>query len=138
MNKKYKKTVQERIKDDKKRVLKKLRQVPVVSVACQRAGIGRSTFYRWKKKDKKFAQKADIALLDGKKLINDMAESQLISAIKEQNMTGIIYWLRNNHPGYADRVELTHKTKSQKLTGKQKKLVEKAISLTRPQLQNGK
>lgn len=45
-------------------------------------------------------------------------------------MTGIIYWLRNNHPGYADRIELTHKTEKEELSPEQKELVKKAIALT--------
>jgi ACT domain-containing protein len=131
MNKKYRRTIKERKTENKKSVLAHLKDVPIISVACQKAGISRSTFYRWKKRDKKFAEKADQAVHKGKLLINDMAESKLINAIKEQNMTGIIYWLRNNHPGYADKVELTHTTKSEKLSSKQQKLVKKAIKLTK-------
>jgi len=130
MDKKYQKTIQKRIFEDKQKLLENLKQIPVISVACQKTSIGRSSFYRWKVKDKVFSKEADKALQEGKQFINDLAESQLINAIKEQNMTGIIYWLRNNHPGYADRIELTHKTEKEELSPEQKGLVKKAIVLT--------
>ena len=130
MGKKCKKTIEKRILQDKQKILENLKQVPIVSVACQKTGIGRSSFYRWKSQDKLFSKQANEALLKGKQLINDMAESQLISAIKGQNMTAILYWLRKNHSGYADRVELTHKTEKEELSPKQKGLVQKAIALT--------
>ena len=130
MDKKYQKTIEKRISLDKQEVLENLKKVPIISVACQKAGIGRSSLYRWKAQNRLFSKEVDKALQEGKQLINDMAESQLISAIKEQNMTGIIYWLRNNHPGYADRVELTHKAEREELSSKQKELVKKAIALT--------
>lgn len=130
MDKKYQITIKKRLSEDKHKILENLKQVPIISVACQKLGIGRSSFYRWKIEDKLFSKEADKALREGRQLINDLAESQLISAIKEQNMTGIIYWLRNNHPGYADRIELTHKTEREELSPEQKELVKKAIALT--------
>lgn len=130
MDKKYHQTIEKRLSQDKQNVLENLKQVPIISVACQKLGIGRSSLYRWKTEDKLFSKEVDKALQEGRQLINDLAESQLISAIKEQNMTGIIYWLRNNHPGYADRIELTHKTEKEELSSEQKELVKKAIALT--------
>ena len=129
MDQKCQKTIKERILQDKQRVIETLKNVPVISVACQKAGVGRSSFYRWKSQDRLFSKEANDALQEGKQLINDMAESQLISAIKDQNMAAIIYWLRNNHPAYADRVELTHRTEKEELSPLQKKLVKKAIIL---------
>lgn len=130
MDKKTQKTIQKRISSDKRNILENLKQIPVISVAAQKTGIGRSSFYRWKIEDKFFSKEADKALQEGKQFINDLAVSQLINAIKEQNMTGIIYWLRNNHPGYIDRIELTHKTEKEELSSEQKELVKKAITLT--------
>lgn len=127
---KYQKTIEKRLSEDKQKILEDLKQIPIISVVCQKAGIGRSSVYRWKIDDKLFSKEFDKALQEGKQLINDLAESQLINAIKDQNMTGIIYWLRNNHPGYADRIELTHKTEKEELSPEQKELVKKAIALT--------
>lgn len=129
MAKKFDETINKRLSTDKKKLLKHLEQVPIIQVACQKSGIGRSSYYRWRKEDKLFAKRADKALQNGKQLINELAESQLINAIKDQNMTGIIYWLRNNHPGYADRIELTHKTDKEHLSPEQEKLVSKALRL---------
>lgn len=70
------------MKNLKNEVIEQLRKTPVIEVACKKIGIGRATFYRWKKKDQKFAEKADFALHEGSQLVNDMAESQLITSIK--------------------------------------------------------
>ena len=77
-----------------------------MQLACERSDISRATFYRWKKDDKEFSEAIDEAIVSGASLINDMAESKLIAAIKEGNMTGIIYWLKHRHPAYTTRVEL--------------------------------
>lgn len=128
MNNKYQKTIKKRLSEDKQKVLENLKQVPIISVACQKLGIGRSSVYRWKTEDRLFSQEFNKAFQEGKQLINDLAESQLINAIKDQNMTGIIWWLRNNHSGYTNKIELTtSKTDDEKLTADQQKLIEKAL-----------
>jgi len=133
MDDNYKKSIVKRLSGDKQKILENLKQVPIISVACQKCGIGRASYYRWKEEDKNFAKEADKALQDGKQLINDLAESQLINAIKDQNMTGIIWWLRNNHPGYTNKIELSaSKTEEEKLNPEQQKLIEKALSLLKP------
>lgn len=130
MDNSYKKTIRKRLSEDKQKLLENLKQVPIISVASQKTGIGRSSVYRWKSEDKTFAKELDKALSEGKQLINDLAESMLINAIKDQNMTSIIWWLRNNHPGYTNKIELTHKTEKEELSSEQKALVKKAITLT--------
>ena len=90
-------------------LIEELTKCPIIQVSCQRAGIGRSTFYKWRKEDKNFAELADIALTEGKKFTNDMAESQLIKAIGNGNITSIIYWLKNNHPDYADKIRYEYR-----------------------------
>lgn len=109
-----------------------LKKAPIVQVTCEKAGISRATFYRWKKDDSDFAEAVDEALSNGVNLINDMAESQLISAIKDKNMTAIIYWLKNRHRDYSPRLQLSgsidvnHKAE---LTDEQKELIMKALQL---------
>lgn len=129
MAKKLSTTIEKRVAKDKQVILENLKQVPIIQVACQKSGIGRASYYRWRKGDKSFAKKADEAVHEGRLLINEMAESQLINSIKEQNMTGIIFWLKNNNPVYGDKVELTHKAKNKKLTPDQEKLIDKALRL---------
>lgn len=130
MDGKSKETILKRISSDKEKLLENLKQVPIIQVSCQKLSISRATYYRWRKKDKKFARKADGALQEGRQLINEMAESQLINAIKEQNMTGIIFWLKNNNPIYSEKVELTHRTDKDELSTEQKASIERAIKLT--------
>ena len=125
------KAVAVRISTNKEQIIERLSQLPIVQVSCEKAGIGRATYYRWRNDDTKFAKLADIALREGRQLINDIAESQLLSAIKDQNMTAIIFWLKYNHPAYTTRVEITSKTKDtdEKLTPEQKAALKKALIL---------
>lgn len=116
---------------DKELLLEQLRKTPIVQVACQKVGIGRASYYRWRKEDEVFAKSADTALAEGSSLINDMAESQLISAIKDKNLGAIIFWLKSHHETYATRVEVTARLKADNevLTPEQEALVTKALQL---------
>ena len=115
----------------KKELLERLKETPVIEVVCRKIGIARETYYRWKTNDEKFAKEVDMALEVGSALVNDMAESQLLTAIKDQNMTAIIFWLKHHHPAYATKVEVTAKLKNQNevLTPEQEALVTKALQL---------
>lgn len=98
--------VEIRQEKQKEVLIEELRKRPIVQSACQKVGIGRATFYRWKKEDRSFADAVDGALETGAGLVNDMAESQLLSGIRDGNMTAIIFWLKHHHPAYATRIEL--------------------------------
>ncbi|MBT5015921.1 hypothetical protein HN748_02690 [Candidatus Peregrinibacteria bacterium] len=125
------KTITTRQNSQKALLIEQLNKAPIVQVACEKVGVGRSTYYRWRKASKKFRNATDKALLNGKLLINDMAESQLISGIREQNMTAIIFWLKHHHADYTTRVELSGevKTAGEKLTPEQEKVIRQALSL---------
>ncbi len=116
---------------EKELLIKQLRNVPIIQLACEKAGISRATYYRWRKESRQFTKETDEALLEGILLINDVAESQLMSAIREKNMTAIIYWLRHHHTSYANKVEisgnLTHS--DEELTPEQASLVRTALRL---------
>lgn len=116
---------------EKERLVEQLRKTPIVQVACEKMGVGRATYYRWLKEDKGFAQKADDALREGSLLINDMAESQLISAIKDKNIAAIIYWLRHHHPAYTNRLEIDAHIKKvpDELTMEEEEMVREALRL---------
>ncbi len=90
-------------------LLNQLKKTPIIQIACEKTGISRATFYRWCRKNKKFKEQAEEAISEGSKLVNDMAESQLISAIREQNLTAIIFWLKTHHPQYKQKIELSGK-----------------------------
>lgn len=124
-------TIIQRQRKEKELLLDQFKKTPIVQVVCEKFGIGRATYYRWRKDDPKFAEDADIALEDGNKLINDMAESQLMSAIRDKNMTAIIYWLNHHHAAYATKVEIDARLKMDKenLTPEQEILVKNALKL---------
>lgn len=111
-------------------IIDELAKTPIVEVVCKRSSISRATYYRWRKDDKEFAQATDEATVDGTKIINDMAESQLISAIRDKNLTAIIFWLKNHHIVYKTKVEVTTKTEEDReLTPEETEDVQKAITL---------
>jgi hypothetical protein len=85
---------------DKKRFLEKLSTTPIVSVVCRNTNINKATIYRWLQKDEVFAKQYDNALKEGRNTVNDLAESQTISAIKSGEKWAVQFWLINNHETY--------------------------------------
>ncbi len=103
------KTLAAKTEAQKEALLKQLEKYPIIQLACERAGVGRSTFYSWCKEDNEFAKLADRSLAEGKEFINDLAESKLIRGIQDGHTTFTIFWLKNNHRGYGDKVTHEHK-----------------------------
>ncbi len=111
-------------------LLEQLRKTPIIQIACEKLNISRMSFYRWKQEDPEFAKNIDDALLDGQLLVNDLAESQLISAIKDRNMHAVMAWLKHHHPSYTTRVQIEGTVNTiQELSPEQKELVRKALEL---------
>ena len=133
MNKKELSINKRQIKQ-KELLLKQLEKTPIVEVACQRAGVGRTSYYRWKSGNKSFQREADAAIKKGRLFINEMAESQIISAIRDNNLTATFYWLKHNHPRYSTKIEIDakHKIEDGKLTKDQETLIKKAIGMISP------
>ena len=77
----------------------------IVTTACKKVGIGRTTFYDWLKEDKEFAKEVneiqDIAL--------DFAETQLHSQIGGGSTAATIFYLKTKGKkrGYVERQEIT-------------------------------
>lgn|SRR5487761_1432926 len=113
----------------KQLVLEQLRKTPIIQVATEKVGIARSTFYRWKAQDTDFAVAVDEAVDQGVSLMNEYAESMLISAIKDRNLTAVFYWLNHRHPAYETRVKVDGRIKheTEELTPEQSALVERAL-----------
>jgi transposase-like protein len=113
----------------KQRIVANLQKTPIVEIVCQQSGIPRSTYYRWRKEDQAFADAADEALAHSSALINDLAESQLISAIKEKNLTAIIFWLKHHHLAYETRIKVDANVRlePQELTPEQADLVAQGL-----------
>lgn len=122
-------SVESRIAQEKSNIIAQLAKVPIVQIACERVGVGRSTFYRWCSQDPIFAEQARSAVMEGKAMVNDMAESQLISSIKDKSFQAIAYWLKHNHPDYRTRVEFTPSTPQESLTPEQEQKVLSALRL---------
>lgn len=122
--------IKKRIREDKEKVLESLKKTPIIQLAVKNAGVGRTTYYRWYKKDKKFALAAQEAMHEGYLFVNDIAESQLFSLIKEKKLEAIRLWLRHHHPIYAEKLEITGTVShTQKLTKEQKAIIRKALAL---------
>lgn len=124
-------TIAKRQETNKKLIVEQLKQTPIVQTACEKVGVSRSSYYRWRKEDNEFAQEADEALLAGKLLVNDLAESKLMSQIRDNELSAIKFWLRNNHPRYARKLNvnanLNHQTNE--LSDEQKTIVRNALEL---------
>lgn len=116
---------------DKRKLLAKLAKLPFVEAACKQAGVPRSTYYRWRKDDPDFAAACDEAIEHSSDLINDMAESQLISAIKDKSMSAITFWLKHHHAAYRTRLEVNANvtTVQQELSPEQAAVVQEALRL---------
>lgn len=127
------KTIRQRQTKEKELLLEHLQKTPIIQLACEKSGVGRATYYRWRKDDMKFAMLADEALEISVNLMNDLAESQLLSAIKEKNITAIIFWLKHRHKEYSTKIFLNGSIETSiKLDQEQKKLFKKAVSLVFP------
>jgi len=112
-------------------LFEQLRKVPIVSIACEKAGVGRATYYRWKKEDTEFSKAADEALAEGTYLVNDMAESQLLAAIRDNNLGAVMYWLKHRNPNYNNKLEVTARIKQENdaLTPEQEAAITEALKL---------
>ncbi len=117
--------------ETKQLLLEQLKKIPIIQVAVERLGVGRTSFYRWKQEDKEFAKAVDEAILEGEMLITDLSEAQLINLIKDKNFQGIRLWLQVHSKKYSTKVEVTGhlNMKEEPLTPEQEELVEKALGL---------
>ena len=116
---------------ERDKLLAQFRKTPVVQVACERTGVGRTTYYQWRKDDEAFARAADEAIQAGTELINDMAESMLIAGIRDGSHPSISFWLKHRHPKYGTKIEVdaSHRL-DETLTPEQESVVEAALKLS--------
>jgi len=112
-------------------LLEQLRKVPIVHFACEKTGIGRATYYRWRKEDPEFLKASDEALGEGTLLVSDMAESQLLTAIRDGNLGAVMYWLKHRNANYNSKLEVTAriKTMDDTLTPEQEAAITEALKL---------
>lgn len=91
----------------KKAILAALEQsLGVVTTACKKVGIGRTTFYEWLKTDKDFA----ASVKDIENIALDFAESQLHQQISGGNTSATIFYLKTKGKarGYVEKQIIEH------------------------------
>ena len=90
----------------KKALLQALeKSLGVVTTACKKLGIGRTTYYDWYNTDKEFAAQVD----DLQNVALDFAESQLHQQIADDNTSATIFYLKTKGKkrGFVERTEHT-------------------------------
>jgi hypothetical protein len=116
---------------DQASLIENLGKLPIVQIACEKAGIGRATYYRWRKEDPEFAKAAHEALQDGVTLVSDMAESQLLTQIRDGNLGAVMYWLKHRNANYNNKLEVTARIKqdNEALTPEQEAAITEALKM---------
>ncbi len=90
----------------KKAIIEALeKSLGVVTTACKKVGIGRTTFYGWLKDDPDFAEKVN----DIQEIALDFVESKLFENIKDGKTAEMIFYLKSKGKkrGYVERQEIT-------------------------------
>ena len=72
-------------------------------MAVMKTGISRATYYRWYHEDPEFKTAADTAIYDGSQVIIDLADSKLISKIKEGELKAFFFFLQHRDHRYASK-----------------------------------
>jgi hypothetical protein len=124
-------TIRRRQDKQKQELLEKLKMFPIVQVACEKSGVSRASFYRFRKDDEVFNKKVEEALGEGVSMMNDMAEANLLSSIRDKNMSGIAFWLKHRHPAYSTKVQVEATVRNLTLTPEQQELVRRALELSK-------
>lgn len=91
---------------NRNKILGLLRENPNLQRACKKAGIARSTLYRWMEDDNSFRDDVRDAQEIGQDTMNDYVEAKLMENIQNNTQRSIEFYLRHNNPKYAStRVE---------------------------------
>ena len=135
-NEKKQNTIKERQQHEKGLILAQLRKMPIVQIACEKTGVGRTTYARWRSEDEEFRKAADEAMHEGDEILNDMTETQLMNLIKDQkpHFGAIRLRLTRCHPKYADKLQLIGNIniKDERLTPEQEAVVREALKMAAP------
>jgi hypothetical protein len=112
-------------------ILECLKETPIIQYAVKKAGTSRSTFYRFCKDDLIFAKAVGEAISEGASTVSDLAQIQLIAAIRDRDMSAIKYWLSHHDKAYAPKLYVTTELMedNRKLTPEQKTLIEEALKM---------
>lgn len=89
----------------KKALLEALeKSLGVVTTACKKVGVGRTTYYDWYNTDKEFKESVD----ELKNVALDFAESQLHKQIQDNSTAATIFYLKTQGKkrGYIEKQEI--------------------------------
>lgn len=89
--------------EDKRKFLAALETTPFIGHAAKRAGISRATIYRWLKDNYTFRKQVEAAQARGRENIVEMAESVLVTKIRDGDMRGVEFFLKHNSPRYSSK-----------------------------------
>lgn len=99
----------EEIEALKSKILEYLNTQPggTFSGACAKAPVPVQTAYEWRKEDPAFDSAVIVSRALADEMGGDLAESKLIQAINNGELTGIIFYLKTKHKarGYVERSE---------------------------------
>lgn len=113
----------------KKIFLEALKENHIILAVCRKTGIGKSSFYRWLKDDPQFATAVDEAIQEGLELVNDAAESNIVTGIKNRDKDASKFWLKYRHPAYSTKIQVEATRPDPDLTPEQQAIVLKALEL---------
>ena len=82
------------------KILEEIERTPIIQVVCEKFGISRQTFYRWMHESEENFNDVKKALNAGVSLVNDVAESNILNAIKNKDLASTKYWLSHRHESY--------------------------------------
>lgn len=118
-----------KIRKQKGLFIEQLKRNPNVQIACEKLEVGRSSFYRWQSEDPSFKKEVDEAVSEGVTVVNDLAESKLVLAVKDGDIQAIRYWLNNHHSTYSPTIKVKHSLDSSELSEEQKAIISATLNI---------
>ena len=94
-------TVATRQAKDKTKLIEQFKKIPILQIACERAGVSRATYYRWLEDDSIFRDSAVAAIAEGESFLSDKSEGQLVTLIGEKHFGAIKHYLEHHNDAYA-------------------------------------
>ncbi|MFA6486044.1 MAG: phBC6A51 family helix-turn-helix protein [Candidatus Magasanikbacteria bacterium] len=131
------------IKDNdelKQLFLDQLKKTPVIQLVCEKINVSRASYYRWRDQDPEFIKESDAALIEGRAVMSDIAETQLLNAIHSQNLSAILFYLKTHSEVYSPKLQLSGKLeiKDKPIPPEQMAIIRKAVELSGIKFNNDK